>query len=369
MREFLTWSYLHKTLLRLGRADIVFYLLPLLMLNLIAGTLAQRWLGLYAAQEMFFSAFITWIGPVPLPGGYTLLGVFCMSLLIKFLFASPWQKGKTGIVLAHLGALVLMIGGLVTALSAREHFMVIAQGQSSPYIYDYHKRALFIFAHDDLIRTVAFKDLAPKKKIEDLPFSLTILKRCMNCAIERRPTDDAKNFKSMGQFMMLQDKPPEKEPEANISGITLRIDAAKRNQNGDYIAFDGMPKPIAVNAGGRAFKLMFGKEQSALPFSIRLDKFTKEVYPGTDQASGYSSDVVVEDGVLKLPARISMNAPLHYRGYTFYQSSFEQGPQGTASILSVVHNKGRIFPYLGTAIMAVGLLLHIYLQPRSKVRL
>ena len=41
---------------------------------LTAGTLAQKWLGLYAAQKIFFASFIIWVGPIPLPGGYTLTG-------------------------------------------------------------------------------------------------------------------------------------------------------------------------------------------------------------------------------------------------------------------------------------------------------
>lgn len=366
MRDTFSWPHLYKTLLRLGRADVAFYLLPLMMLNLIAGTLAQRWLGLYAAQEMFFSTFITWIGPVPLPGGYTLMVVFCASLLLKFLLASPWQKQKAGIVLAHLGVLVLMIGALITAVGAREHFMIIPQGKTTPYIYDYHQRVLFLFAQDELIRTVAFEDLSPDRTIEDLPFSLTILTRCVNCAIERRPPEEAKNFKSMGQFMRLQDKPSEKEPEANISGVTFMLGGARPKENGRYIAFEGMPKPISFRAAGRDYKLMFGKDQKPLPFSIRLEQFTKEAYPGTTKARAYSSDVVIEDGALNLPARISMNAPLHYRGYTFYQSSFEDGPQGVLTILSVVQNHGRIFPYLGTLLIVAGLIVHVARQPRVR---
>jgi len=44
-----------------------------------------------------------------------------------------------------------------------------------------------------------------------------------------------------------------------------------------------------------------------------------------------------------------MNKPLRYKGYTFFQSAYERDQSGEEiTILAVVENKGRIFPYLGT---------------------
>jgi len=42
----------------------------------IVGTIAQKYIGLYQSQVRFFSSFILWAGPVPLPGGYPTLTVF-----------------------------------------------------------------------------------------------------------------------------------------------------------------------------------------------------------------------------------------------------------------------------------------------------
>lgn len=67
-------------------------------------------------------------------------------------------------------------------------------------------------------------------------------------------------------------------------------------------------------------------------------------------------------------ALIEMNAPLRYKGYTFFQSSFDQNEQGEATVLTVVENKGRLFPYIGTFVVALGLLLHIFIIFRRKRR-
>ena len=78
-------------------------------------------------------------------------------------------------------------------------------------------------------------------------------------------------------------------------------------------------------------------------------------------AKSYHSDVIVNDGDINWETRIEMNKPLRYKGYTFFQSSFDQSEEGEITILSVVKNEGWLFPYIGTIILAIGLLLHIIL--------
>ena len=117
----------------------------------------------------------------------------------------------------------------------------------------------------------------------------------------------------------------------------------------------------------RHLHLVFrNSDHDPLPFTIRLDKFTRENYPGEEMAKSYASDIRVIDGPADWPYRIEMNKPLRYKGYTFYQSSFEQTPNKNATVLAVVENKGRIFPYIGTALIAAGLLLHLFIKMREK---
>ena len=365
-------AFLIRPAKRLAQADIVFYLMPLIMLNLVAGTVTQRDMGLYAAQEMFFSTFITWIGPVPLPGGYLLTGALTISLLLKFIFASTWSWPKSGIILTHLGVLILLVGGLLTSLSAKEGFMLLAEGDETPFVYDYHHRQLFVFENDTLLRALDFDDAAPGTTKPGIPFAITFIKGCENCSIIERTKAPADAriadipLHGMAQFMALEPKPVQKEPEENIGGLTFTISGANAEQDGVYIAFEGMPKPIEITQGERTYKIIFGREQRALSFQIKLKDFVKDTHPGTALASGYHSDILLRDGGVEWPVRIEMNKPLRYKGYTFYQSSFGEGPSGEMSVLSVVENKGRIFPYLGTAILALGLLLHLILMARER---
>ncbi|SVA41121.1 uncharacterized protein METZ01_LOCUS93975, partial [marine metagenome] len=59
---------------------------------------------------------------------------------------------------------------------------------------------------------------------------------------------------------------------------------------------------------------------------------------------------------------IQMNEPLRYKGYTFFQSSFIEGPEGETTVLAVVKNYGRLFPYISSIIMCIGLLFHLSLK-------
>jgi hypothetical protein len=343
------------------RADAVFILLPPLILLIAAGTVAQRPMGLYAAQKMFFSSFVFWAGPVPLPGGYTLMSLLALSLLLKFLLFSEWSRRRAGVNLTHFGVLVLLFGGLLTAMNAKESFMVIPEDTESRYLYDYHQRTLYIFENDMLKRSIPFEDL--NLRITKLPFEIKVQSTCENCNIVRRENEGL--YIGMAKFMALKSQEPSKEPEADIPGLTFTI-AGLHDQDGTYIAFEGMPEPIVLYAQEKEYKIIFGKQQNILPFALRLRDFKKETYPGTNKARGYSSDMVIVDNGIEWPAKIEMNKPLRYKGYTFYQSSFEQTDEMQATVLSVVRNKGRLFPYLGTLIMAAGLLLHLWVVMREK---
>ena len=74
-----------------------------------------------------------------------------------------------------------------------------------------------------------------------------------------------------------------------------------------------------------------------------------------------SMTTLPEDGISK-HILIKMNEPLRHKGYTFYQSSFIESPDGETSVLAAVKNYGRLFPYISSIIMCIGLLLHLIMK-------
>jgi cytochrome c-type biogenesis protein CcsB len=99
---------------------------------------------------------------------------------------------------------------------------------------------------------------------------------------------------------------------------------------------------------------------TTLPFSLRLDAFIMERYPGSSSPSGYKSNVTVIDkaGNVEKPFTIFMNNILKYKGYRFYQSSFDKDEKGT--VLSVSHDPaGMLVTYTGYALLFLSIILSL----------
>ena len=94
------------------------------------------------------------------------------------------------------------------------------------------------------------------------------------------------------------------------------------------------------------FSLGYGSKSLELPFAIYLYDFQLERYPGSESPSSFASEIQVLDGDKKFDYRIFMNNVLNYKGYRFFQSSYDSDEKGT--ILSVNKDKpGTIVAYLG----------------------
>jgi hypothetical protein len=104
----------------------------------------------------------------------------------------------------------------------------------------------------------------------------------------------------------------------------------------------------------------FGNEHLALGFSLRLERFERGLNPGRMGDASFASHVRLIDphhGIDE-DREISMNQPLSYGKFSFYQSSFQELPGGkAASILSVAHDPGQFLKYLGSVMVCLGILV------------
>ena len=133
-------------------------------------------------------------------------------------------------------------------------------------------------------------------------------------------------------------------------------------EDGIYGLFLGQTIPQKVTIGNQEHVIVLRRKRTYLPFSIELLDFKKVMYPGTGIAKSYSSDVnLIEAGISKR-ILIKMNEPLRHKGYTFYQSSFIESSEGETTVLAAVKNYGRIFPYISSIIMCIGLLIHLIMK-------
>ena len=94
------------------------------------------------------------------------------------------------------------------------------------------------------------------------------------------------------------------------------------------------------------FSISYGPKIYSLPFAIFLKDFQLDRYPGSDSPSSFASEIEVLDGDNQFNYRIFMNNVLNYKGYRFFQSSYDEDEQGT--ILSVNQDKwGTMVTYFG----------------------
>jgi cytochrome c-type biogenesis protein CcsB len=120
--------------------------------------------------------------------------------------------------------------------------------------------------------------------------------------------------------------------------------------------------PQSFKLGDLEYTLMYGSKAYELPFSIKLNDFIADKYPGTESSySAFESKVTVEDKEMKntFDTRIYMNNIMDYRGYRFFQASFDPDELGTK--LSVNHDFwGTWVSYIGYFLLYLGMLAILF---------
>jgi len=119
-----------------------------------------------------------------------------------------------------------------------------------------------------------------------------------------------------------------------------------------------MGVPHSFKLGNLEYTFIYGSKVYETPFKIKLNDFVALKYPGTEKSySSFESKVTVEDTEQKnkFDARIFMNNILDYRGYRFFQASFDPDEKGT--VLSVNHDYwGTWITYIGYFLLYLGLM-------------
>jgi hypothetical protein len=142
-----------------------------------------------------------------------------------------------------------------------------------------------------------------------------------------------------------------------MTSPSLRV---KANGSESYLVLNDYVK---VFTDEYVYLVAYQNKRLPLGFDLSLLNFQKTDYPGTMRAMAYESEVQYDEQ----KALISMNEPLKYKGFYIYQASFEQSPTGaaTASILSVNRDPGRIWKYLGSLVMCLGIVMLFYFKKRA----
>lgn len=152
-----------------------------------------------------------------------------------------------------------------------------------------------------------------------------------------------------------------KVPEDEVTDATMDALVVKITANGETVEQKLLGGQGTSNfsdkirVGGLDFSLSYGSKVHELPFSIQLNDFIAEKYPGTETGyASFMSKITVDDR-RPFDYDIYMNHVLDHRGYRFFQSSFHPDEKGT--VLSVNHDVwGTWITYIGYFLLYLGLM-------------
>jgi hypothetical protein len=174
--------------------------------------------------------------------------------------------------------------------------------------------------------------------------------------LDKLPTATAQGA---GQRMLLVPKPASRGMD-DRNFPYAKVEILEKGKSQGIWLLSPWIVPQEIQAGGQTFRIALRSERYGQPFSLTLLKATHEVYPGTQIPKNFQSHILLENKEKgeKRELDISMNNPLRYGGLTFYQHQMGRtevsGGKGNSQ-LQVVRNPSWITPYLGCAIVSLGM--------------
>jgi len=358
----------------LASAAIFYYATIWLVMLVVIGTVSQKFFGLQASLETYFSAwFIQPMDmPVYLPSGRLIMAIIMVNLSAKLIIATKWKAKLLGINITHLGVILLMIGGVLTAYTTTEGNLAIQEGKSSSTFKDFHQLELAVTDRSpkdhDAITTFSDGFFASGQTFTDsaTPLTFKVTQFYKNCKPTARPKpEQAEQFKQRASQVKLKELPTDKN-DRNAGGIEVEITGATPADNGTYLFFNHPQwgTTTITDRNGKTYEIALRPRHYELPFTLKLKDFEKLDHAGTMMARAFSSKVTITEDGHSEDIKIYMNHPLRRGGYTLYQSSFDQSnPSGIeTSVFQVVHNKGRLMPYFAVIVITLGLLIHVLIQ-------
>jgi ResB-like family len=357
----------------LGSLRLAFVLILLLMVLTLLGTIAQVDHSLYEVQQRFFASgfFVHEVGGVPLvlPGGYLLLGLLFVNLLVGGMLRMRRGKVTFGVLVIHVGIAVLLLAGFVEERWSQKGSVTLYEGQSASTfesdaaweiaVTEYRAQGV---AREFLVPSSEFANLGPGGRLTatapDLPFDLVLDGFEPNAM----PRPAGSGERDAAEGFVLEPVPVGGSTDVRAPGLyaTLRAKGGGTSARGILWALESGPFQAAV--ADRTFSVDLRRESWELPFTLALKRFVHETHPGTSMARRFSSYLTRSDGGESRDVHVTMNEPLRESGYTVYQSGWgpENAPPGTPlfSTFAVVRNPSDRVPILACCIIAFGLVWH-----------
>ena len=370
----------------LASLKLTVLLLILSMILILLGTLEQVHWGIWHVQKVYFSSWLCFypMDPtaplqIPLPAGFTLGALLIINLAFAHVRHFKATTAKIGNLMIHAGLLLLLGGGFVTAIYQEESAMIIPEGEQRNYSEAFREFEIALVQKsaasdavvaipDSILRNIAAKKAPSSVELPGTPYTLVVQTYHPNAMLRAKsqmPDGLAlKATQGIGARTELAYKPlPESYDDNKPNAPTAIVELKTKDKSlGTWALNLNLTESFDAQTfedAGKTYELSLRRTRYYVPFTVQLDKFTHEKYPGTETPKRFASDVTLKEGASSFPFNISMNQPLRHAGLTFFQSSFGNTKEGkNLSVLQVVRNPGWLIPYISVALMSLGLVWH-----------
>lgn len=369
-------------------------LMLILFLQTWLATLEQVDYGLHATLRKYFDPEAWYIlgelrlpdfmGSIPLtipmPGGYWVLALFFINLLLGGIVRARKGWKKAGTLISHSGILLMILSAGVTEVSEQRGTMDFFEGESSNVAQDYYEYVVEISERTNgmptevhVIRGEHLMDLvgepAPVRtvRLPELPFDMQFTRYAKNSrvmSVNEMPVPANANVID-GYFVF--ERPSDKNAEVNIAACYAKVLPREGEPEPSFILSGDVFHPHTVKVGDRVFVFQLRKFLWTMPFTVRLDKATAEYYPNSTKPKRFESMVTRIENGSEAKFEIKMNMPMRYEGLTFYQrmmgrENAQIENSRPYSQLEVVRNPADKWPEYALYIVTFGLLVHFVMK-------
>lgn len=286
-------------------------------------------LGLGAGVATFIeSAYDTQSAKIAVYDAFWYEGVMLLLTLslIGIVYKNRMWK-KFGAFVLHIAFVAILIGAALTRYFGYEGVIHIREGLSE----------------NEMLTVKSYFTITTKQAFAEYPLSLGQIGN----------NDFSYEVMVDGKVLQINYKSYHAGSKGKLS--TLIVEARYDNKL-KTVKIEGgagwIEPPVVVHFDDVEVELAWGSKVIALPFAFKLLDFELQRYAGSQSPSSYASELEVIDNSASFAYRIFMNHPLTYKGYTFFQSSYDLDEKGT--ILEVNKDPGKWPTYFGYFLLCVG---------------
>ena len=377
----------------LGSLQLAILLLSLFVVVLFLGTLIESWYDGKVASQIVYQAW--WFT--------TLLALLGANILFAAVKKWPWKRHQIGFLITHVGLLCLVAGGMLTSVTGTSAVMILVDSDlPATRKFGFHTSDLLIDRNIDVIHVVRPQDMNSEvfradfhpgisawKEDEFIQPRLGLLALTLNWIAHPFPRKWSRDIGNGAQLEVLNYYPHARSlkngsvfaPEHRRLGLedqetlpALRCRLSASGQDREFWVGKTDRGFTSVVVGNEKFLVGYNSKLTYLDFDLTLLRAEQTLDRGSSQAASQSSYVLLrnrQDDLVPRSQVITLNDPLVYRGYKFFQSEYkslgfdDSSRPVNQSVLKVTRDPGVRLKYAGSIMVALGIACMFYMRAYS----